>query len=510
MKIMLISTCTYPSDQGLRSVSSSLKKAGHDVKIVFLPMDEDYELKYERKTMGHLVRLCGGFELIGVASYASTSVRVAQVVRYLKRLGKPIVWGGIHATLSPDDCIKYVDFVCRGESEEAMLEFVKKLEKGQNLTKIKNFWVRKNGKIYKNDVRPYIHDLDRLPAPDYDLEDHFILERGNIIPFEERHLNGQIFFQTERGCPNSCSFCLNKRIRELYAGKGRIIRANSPEYVVKEMARLKMKFKSLGFFDIRDETFLVRPLNDIKKFAELYKKHVGIRFKCLADPSTVDYDKLKYLVDAGLTDIIVGIQSGSDRVNFEVYKRYIKSEQVVKAAKILNKFKDNLAVMYDMITTNPYEEKEDVLASINIVREIPKPFFLSVNNLVFFPGSELYKRAVKEGMIRDRKDSAFDLNYWDRWKHIKLKKKNAYLNLVLNLMRGVCTEKRYGLMPKFVLDFLLKEKVVDFNLRHTGITYFFGSVVQCFDFFRENVAKPLYRSLPVEFKVWYDRVRYRV
>jgi len=510
MKIVLISTSTYPSDQGLRSVSSSLKAKNHDVKIVFLPLDEDYSLKYSLNVLKQLLELCKRVDLIGIASYASTSIRAAQITDFLRRLGKPIVWGGIHATLESEFCIRYVDYVCRGESEEAIVEFAGKLGEGGDVSKVRNFWVRKDGKVVKNDLRDYVKDLDKLPVPDYDLEDHYILEKGRIIPFEERHLNGQIFFQTERGCPNACTYCMNKRIRDMYKGKGKLIRANSPEYAVNEMARLKGKFKSLSYFDVRDETLFVRPLEEIKKFSELYKRKVGIRFKCLADPPTMDYEKLELLVDAGLTDIIVGIQTGSDRVAFEIYKRYIKSEQVRKAAEILNKFKGEIAVMYDMITTNPYEEKEDVLASINLIRELPKPFFLSVNNLVFFPGSELYERAVKEKVVKSRKDSAFDLNYWDRFKHIRLKKKNAYLNLVLNLMRGVCTERRYGIMPEFLLRFLVRDGVVNFNLKHTGLTYFIGFFVGVFDFTRENIMKPVYRGLPVGFKVWYDRVRYRV
>jgi len=207
----------------------------------------------------------------------------------------------------------------------------------------------------------------------------------------------------------------------------------------------------------------------------------------------------------------MGIQSGSDKVNLKVYKRYIKSCQVLKAAKIINKFKSKLAVMYDMITTNPYEEMEDVLESINIMMEIPKPYYLSVNNLVFFLGTPLYDQAIKDGIIRSRKDSAFDLNYWDRWKHIKLKKKNAYLNLILNLMRGPCTNKRYGLLPAPVLNFLVQEKIIRFNVKYKTPTYIVGNIVQVIDFFRENVAKPIYRkAMPTSFKIWYDKIRYRV
>jgi radical SAM superfamily enzyme YgiQ (UPF0313 family) len=511
MKIILISTSTYPSDQGLRTVSSCLKKEGHEVKLVFMPMDEDYTLKYPLKALIQLRKLCKGAGLIGLYAFASTSPRAIQVIHFLKPLGTPIAWGGPHATISPDKCLQHVDIVCRGEGEEAAIELVEALEKGKDYSKIQNLWVRKDGKLIKNDVRCLKPDLDHLAPPDYDLEDHFILEKGRLIPFQERHLNGYIFFMTSRGCPNACTYCSNHLYRQLHSKKGKLIRSYSIGYVIEEMKRLKKKLPSIGVFDIRDETLLARPLEEIKEFSKRYKKEVGVRFKCLADPPTTNEEKLKYLVDAGLTDIIIGIQSGSDRVNLQVYKRYIKSSQVVKAAKILNKFKGKLAVMYDMITTNPYEEEEDVLESINILREIPKPYYLSVNNLVFFLGTPLYEQAIKDGIIRRRKDSAFDLNYWDRWKHIKLKKKNAYLNLVLNLMRGPCTNKRYGLLPASVLKFLVKDNVVEYNLKHKTPTYIAGTMVSVMDFFREKVAKPIYRKmLPTSLKVWYDKVRYKV
>lgn len=509
MKVALISTSTYPSDQGIRHVSSMLKGRKHYVKVFFLSAAENYSKKYSKKVLAQLYDMCKDFDIIGISSYASTSVRAIQVVNHLKGLNKPIIWGGIHATISPDKCIEHVDLVCVGEGEYTMLELLDKLEKNQDITDIPNLWVRKDDKIYKNEIRKLVEDLDSLPPPDYDLEDHYILERNKIVPFEERHLNGMIFFQTERGCPNACAYCSNNLLRKLHTGKGKLIRFNSMDYAIKEMVRLKKKFKTLGVFDIRDETLFARPLSDFQEFSRGYKKEVGIRFKCLADPPTMDEQKLALLVDAGLTDIIIGIQ-GSERVNFEVYKRYITDTQVFKAAQILNRYKDKVAIMYDVITTNPYETPDDITNLINLLIKLPKPYYLSVNNLVFFFGTPLYDKAIQDRVIRVKKDSAFDLNYWDRWKHIRLKKKNAYLNLVLNLMRGPCTDKRYGLIPYFILSRLIKPNVVEYNLKHKSLTYFVGFFVQIFDFMRENIAKPLYRSTPTSFKVWYDRVRYRV
>jgi len=509
MKVALISTSTYPSDQGIRHVSSMLKANKHKVKVFFLPEDENYSKRYSKKVLNQLCGMCNGFDVIGISSYASTSVRAVQVINKLKPLKKPIIWGGVHATISPDKCIEHVDLVCVGEGENTMLELLDKLEKNKDITDIANLWVRKDGRIYKNEIRNLVENLDSLPPPDYDLDDHYILEHNNIVPFEERHLNGMIFFQTERGCPNSCAYCSNNILKKLHTGKGKLIRFNSIGYAIKEMARLKNKFKTLGVFDIRDETLFARPSSDFQEFSRKYKKEVGIRFKCLADPPTMDEQKLSLLVDAGLTDIIIGIQ-GSERVNFEVYKRFITDAQTLKAAQIVNKFKDKVAVMYDVITSNPYESSDDILNLINLLIKLPKPYYLSVNNLVFFFGTPLYDKAIADRVIKNKRDSAFDLNYWDRWKHIRLKKKNAYLNLILNLMRGPCTDKRYGLIPYFVLRRLINPSSVSFNLKHNFLTYFIGFFVQILDFFRENIAKPLFRAMPISFKVWYDRVRYRV
>jgi radical SAM superfamily enzyme YgiQ (UPF0313 family) len=234
-----------------------------------------------------------------------------------------------------------------------------------------------------------------------------------------------------------------------------------------------------------------------------------MRFKCLADPHTVSDEKVKLLIDAGCTDIIIGIQ-GSQRTNLEIYHRNQKDEDVLRTAKILNKYKNKLAVMYDVITCNPYENAEDIISLIRLLQKLPKPYYLSVNNLVFFPGSQLYRRASEDKILENERNVSYKLNYWDRAKHIRLKKKNAYLVLILNLMRGSVTKTRFGLMPSSLVDWLLNQKRVKRNLKNPSKTYLILNIVSLMDFFREKIAKPFYRSLSVNFKVWYDKIRYRV
>jgi len=511
MKITLISPATFPSDQGIRTISAVLKEKDYEVKTIFMTLSEDYSLNYTQRELNHLLKFCKNSQLIGINSFASTSKRAARIISFLKsRLEIPIVYGGVHATISPDDCIKYSDIVCIGEGEGAILDLAEAIEKNSSINKIRNLWIRDNGKVIKNPVRPVINNLDKLPIPDFEIKDHYILENGKIRKFKEYDLAGQIFFLTGRGCPYGCDYCSNSFFNELYKGKRKsIVRWHSPEYIIKGILELKDKFPTtLGYFDIRDDTFSLRPLKDIERFCKLYKEKVRMRFKCLGDPRTISDEKIKLLVDAGCTDIIIGIQ-GSERANLEIYHRNQTDADVLRAAKILNKYKDKLTVMYDVITCNPYEKPDDIINLIRLLQKIPKPYFLSVNNLVFFPGSQLYQRAITDGAIKSEKDTAAQLNYWDRSKHILLKRKNIYLNLILNLMRGPVTEKRFGLMPNFLIDYLLEEKNVKKNLSNPFFSLLVLRLVAVQDSIREKILKPIFRSMPVSFKIWYDRVRYR-
>jgi len=143
MKITLISTDTFPSDQGIRTISSVLKKAGHEVKIIFMTLSEDYSINYTKKELEQLARICKGSGLIGVKAYASTSKRTSRIINFLKsKLNTPIVYGGVHATISPEDCIKHSNIVCVGEGEGAILDLVEAIKKGKSIDKIKNILIK--------------------------------------------------------------------------------------------------------------------------------------------------------------------------------------------------------------------------------------------------------------------------------------------------------------------------------------------------------------------------------
>ena len=188
MKITLISTSITPSDQGIRMLSSLLKKNNHKTQMIFLPYSENYNRLYKKAVLNQILEKCRNSDVVGISAYASTAPRAEQVIRYLKQLNIPPIYGGIHATISPNKCIEHCDIVCIGEGEDALLELITKLDKKKDISRVKNFWIKQNNKIIKNPVRPLRENLDKLPPADYDIKDHWILKREKLLLLKKGHL----------------------------------------------------------------------------------------------------------------------------------------------------------------------------------------------------------------------------------------------------------------------------------------------------------------------------------
>ncbi len=82
MKITLISTSTFPSDQGIRTISSVLKRAGYEVQLIFMTLTEDYSRNYSIEELKQLLNICKDSQLIGINSFASTSQRAARIISF--------------------------------------------------------------------------------------------------------------------------------------------------------------------------------------------------------------------------------------------------------------------------------------------------------------------------------------------------------------------------------------------------------------------------------------------
>ena len=67
------------------------------------------------------------------------------------------------------------------EAEEAVLELTQRMSQNRPYADVQNIWLRENGNLIKNRLRPLTKNLDYIPFPDYDLEDHYISTEDNTI-----------------------------------------------------------------------------------------------------------------------------------------------------------------------------------------------------------------------------------------------------------------------------------------------------------------------------------------
>lgn len=464
MKIALISTNERSIEHGLRSISAYLQENGFETKMIFMPMFSRYgNENYSDKNLNDLLELIKDCQIIAFSCMSAYYNRTLQVIHFLRSKNKSFfVWGGIHATLFPESCINEVDAVGIGEGEEALLELVTKIKNKESHFETKNFWFNYNGKIIKNPLRPLLENIDLLPYPDYNLESQYILNADSFVNAEKffkdnfwQFYSGRISIISSRGCPYACTYCSNNVLNELYKGKGSIIRKKTVDKVIGELKYILGIFPNATMVFIEDDLFTVRTKEELIQFSKKYKKEIAIPFECYFTPHFIEEDIFKLLIDTGLERVFMGVQTGSERINRDIYKRHFNNNMVIDSSKIINKYQDKLRpANFQFIISNPYENDDDIIATINLIKNIIPPFNAHMNNLVYFPGTEMRTMVEKDNIYKDL-DKKSSTNIFDDLGHMKFEDKNLYLNSILRCMGGYVNENRIGLLPRFLVSPLI-------------------------------------------------------
>ena len=175
MKILFLYRYEYIEPIGIMALSSFLKQNGHECFFVDLVLEKDY-LKVIQNIKP---------DIIAYSITTGKHVYYQQVNLKLKeKFNFNAIFGGPHTTFFPEFIEeKGVDVICRGEGEYPLLEFAEALQLQKDYRGIKNLWVKKDGKIYRNEVRPLIEDLDSLPFID---RERFALFFVSSLEFFER------------------------------------------------------------------------------------------------------------------------------------------------------------------------------------------------------------------------------------------------------------------------------------------------------------------------------------
>lgn len=462
MNIVLI-TPTPPDINafGVRILSAVLKRAGHGVKCIFLPegiehlkFDASFVYRYPEKTLIQIGDICGTADLIGVSFMSLYYDRAVQITDHLKkRLKKPVIWGGTHPTARPEECLNHCDIVCVGEGEEAIVELAAAITAGRSYGDIRNLCFNRNGANKKNEVRPPLHDLDALPFVDYDIRDHYVYNwrSSDVVAIDERIMKEQFlrmpYFggkwlyayrtMTLRGCPHRCSYCASSSMGTL--------RRRSVDNVIAELKDIRKRFPYVELISFFDDTFFAAPVAWFEEFRDKYKKEIGLLFHAQCSPTTMAETKMDILVDAGLYNTEMGIQTGSERIQ-QMYRRVVPNQKVVEASALIARYMPRVMMPdYHVILDNPWETTQDVRDTLNLLLSLPGDFGLQISSLIFFPGTELNDKARQEGIIKDELNEVCRKPFtYPKW---------TYLNYLIYL-------SGFPMIPRRLLRFLAGDALV--------------------------------------------------
>ena len=338
--------------QGLMHLAAVLCQEGYEVLIIDEVLEKDpYEKLLDALKTNPIA--------VGISSTTGSQInhgiKFAEIVR--KNSKVPIVWGGAHPTILPEQTLKddLVDIIVVGEGEYSFLELVKALENGDSIDGIKGICYKDGNGVHINPA-PEEVDIDSIPELPYALVDM----EAYITGIKKRNISRGFEILTSRGCPYSCYFCHNsiKKARWRYKNLGKLI---------SEIEYLRKKYNIDGIA-IQDENSFYSKKRIVEFSEELLRRNIKLTIRAggaRADQiASLDNSTLKLIKEAGFDHFAVGIESGSPRV-LNIMNKRITLDQIYKTNQKMKEY--GFAVTYNFMSGIPGEELEDYVETLKLI-----------------------------------------------------------------------------------------------------------------------------------------------
>ena len=387
-----------------RYVHALVRSHGYDTHTVFFRETFEQVLKAKRDELELCVRTILELEpdVIGFNVTSMGYRECATLTRMLRREGvsQPIVWGGTHCTLKFKEILDEnpeVDFLCRGEADDALPELLEALRLGLEHESIPNIYVQRPEGFIENRPRPLHQELDALPRNDYSDDGKHYLIQGEVhhgknpIPFQQH----TYYINTARGCPFRCTFCGNSALAEKANGTGRYLRRRSVRSVIDEIKDAIAQYPNIDFVYFWDDVFTAYP-KWVLEFCDVYEAEVGLPFFCYTHPEMVTEKLMSAMVRAGLKRVTMGIESGSKRIRTQYMARFESNENISRSSVVQGG--RGVDISYDFILS-AFETEEDKREGLELCLGLQKPFKAQMHTMTYYPGYPITVKALAEGLI---------------------------------------------------------------------------------------------------------------
>jgi len=363
-----------------------LRRLGFDVVLLDQRLDEQWERKLRELSPRAL--------LVGISAMTGVQIAWGLKAAALVRSAAPetpIVWGGIHPTLLPQQTAAHplVDIVVRGEGETTLPRLAQTIREGGDLREVPGLTLVRSGEVQATPAPPLMTDMDEALAPDY--------EAINVEDYVTTQTLGlrDLAITTSRGCPNGCRYCYNLPFNQ------RRWRGQSAAAVVEHVKTLVTRFGLQGIL-IKDDNFYAdrRRVEDIAEGLQREKLQVTIRGECRADYISRRWDEpfFKFLYDAGFREMTVGAESGDDRTLAHLGKDLTVAD-IREANQRLRRAA--IAVKFTFMTGFPSEDLSAIRRTIALMLELletnPLARVTPLHLYAPYPGTPMFEEAVTCG-----------------------------------------------------------------------------------------------------------------
>ncbi len=387
---------------GVALLTRELTEAGHQVSVLHL--NEHVGMAFDpAEIAGHIRLFRPG---IIALSFGRNHFRYfEELVPFLKKElpEVPILCGGVHTTLFPDQVIARdeVDYLCIGEADGLLADFITRLDHGRDVSGLSGFWGKSAERIWRNPMAP-LPDIERQTLIDIDHIDY-----GPALAYNR----GMFEVITGRGCPNSCSFCFNQALRNAYrhrlpAGTGKIpyCRKRSCENVFAEMRMILDRFgEDVRMFSLADDAvnFDRRWMLD---FCRGYAERFELPYTCNLLVDGID-DELAAALSRSGAIAKIGVESGCERIRTMILGKSFDQVTIERALACLKAH--TVPTRIYLMVGNPTETRDEMLSTFRFAAKLKAT---STRLCIFYPveGTPIYQRCVKDSLLSGREYENYD------------------------------------------------------------------------------------------------------
>ena len=386
---------------GVRFLETSLVKAGYEVRTVFFKdfnsVNPDNatpkELEILRDDIIKTDPIMIGLSVMS-SLYLETVYEVIEMLR--KNFSIPIVCGGVFASICPDRLLtRGADYLIRSDGEIAICRLADAFRTGGDPRGIPSVCYMDGDKMVINEIADITNEIDQYGIPAVKCMNACFINSDTLTEGDPQLDTLAYEIVSSRGCPFTCSYCGSSNLCQLLPKGIHHVRYRSVKSVTEELILAKQLCKKIVFVHFYDEVFPNLP-GWVDEFVTEYKKHIDLPFTIWTHPNIIREDVMKKLVSVGLTEVIMGIQSGSEHIRRDVFHRYEKREDIIKATKIIHESGVFWAT-YDFILQSPFESIEDLKDTYRLVKELHGVSELQLHRLSFLPGTDIVQMAIDAG-----------------------------------------------------------------------------------------------------------------